>query len=115
MSKASTIIGYATTFHDPAIALIAGDYIFAESIERHAQCKRAINLDGFEYSWRAVRAALRAGNASLSKDVVVRTTWDNPKADEGIPPFIPPGIFRDMFSAIGAKDRSKVLNVPFTI
>jgi carbamoyltransferase len=75
MPTNSTILGHATTYHDPALAIISGDYVFAEAIERHTQCKRAQSLRAFHYSSRAVRAALSRAAAPLSRDVVVRTTW----------------------------------------
>src|ERR1700745_2846315 len=35
------IVGHANTIHDPAICLLLDDKLFAESLERHMQCKRA--------------------------------------------------------------------------
>jgi carbamoyltransferase len=40
-------IGLATTFHDPALAIVGpdGDVLYAEATERHLQTKRAINCE----------------------------------------------------------------------
>ena len=40
-------IGLATTFHDPAIAIIGpdGEVLFAEATERYLQYKRAPNCE----------------------------------------------------------------------
>lgn len=52
------IVGHGSTFHDPAIAVLDQDTIFAEGIERHTQCKHAINIFGLWYSWRPMLNAL---------------------------------------------------------
>ena len=36
------IIGHANSFHDPSIAIIKGDEIYAEAFERHTQRKISI-------------------------------------------------------------------------
>ena len=54
------IVGHANTFHDPAIAIIEGDNIFAEGIERHTQCKGGMDIVMLHYSWRAVLNAIKA-------------------------------------------------------
>ena len=46
------------TWHDPALAFAFGDHLFAEGVERHSQCKRALQVEGVWYSWRALRTAL---------------------------------------------------------
>ncbi|HIJ54488.1 MAG TPA: nodulation protein nolNO [Deltaproteobacteria bacterium] len=71
-------IGHANTFHDPSIAIIEGDQIFAEGIERHIQCKRAWENLRLWYSWRAVRKALNDLGLWPVKDadVVSVTSWD---------------------------------------
>lgn len=49
------IIGHANTWHDPAIAIGEGDELFAEGLERHTQCKRALDMPRLWYSWRTLR------------------------------------------------------------
>ncbi len=75
------IVGHANTFHDPAIVLIEGNQIFAEAIERHSQCKRAIEIPRLWYSWRAVHAALsNLGIKPISNaDIVTVSSWDYDK------------------------------------
>jgi carbamoyltransferase len=72
------LIGYANTFHDPAIALAQGDQIFAEAIERHAQVKRALWMAGMIYSVRPIKKSASALGFSLDQasEVSIRSTWD---------------------------------------
>lgn len=72
------IVGWANTFHDPAIAVIEGDRVFAEAIERHAQCKRALDVHRFWYSRRPLETGLRAVGIWPLEDaeLCVVTPWD---------------------------------------
>jgi carbamoyltransferase len=54
------LLGHANTWHDAAIAVNEGEGFFAEGIERHTQCKKALDLSGLWYSWRPLRAYLSA-------------------------------------------------------
>jgi carbamoyltransferase len=47
MTSPSYTIGLATTFHDPALAIIGpgGEIVFAEATERYLQYKRAPNCE----------------------------------------------------------------------
>lgn len=53
------LIGHAMTWHDSALALCCGERLFAEAIERHTQCKRALQAGGVWYSSRALQAGLK--------------------------------------------------------
>ncbi len=53
------LIGHANTWHDPALAIACGEEVFAEAIERHTQCKRALQMGGVWYSSRALQAGLK--------------------------------------------------------
>jgi carbamoyltransferase len=71
-----THIGYANTFHDPAIAVAVGDDVFAEGLERPYQLKRALWNPGFFYAVRQLKDNLKAiGFHNGHARVVVRTTW----------------------------------------
>lgn len=73
-------IGHANTWHDPALALSEGDRLYAEAIERHTRCKRALEMPKLWYSWRALRAFLEeAGSWPLENaDVVSLSSWSGP-------------------------------------
>jgi len=72
------IVGHANTFHDPAIAILEGDQVYAEGIERHIQCKRAWENLRLWYSWRDIRNALDTLGLWPVKDasVVSVSSWD---------------------------------------
>lgn len=53
----SLIIGHGSTFHDPAICLASDNFLYAEALERHTQCKRGMTSSLF-YSDRALVKAL---------------------------------------------------------
>jgi len=74
------LIGHASTWHDPALAVSEGDRLYAEAIERHTQCKRALEMPKLWYSWRALRAFLQdAGPWPLEDaDVVSLSSWSGP-------------------------------------
>jgi carbamoyltransferase len=74
----TVIVGHGSTFHDPAIAVIDGDVIFAEAFERHTQCKRSMNAHGLWYSWRPMLQALTELGVLPVEDaeVVFRTSWN---------------------------------------
>jgi len=76
-SRRRLVIGHANTWHDPAIAIGEGDRIFAEGIERHTQCKRALDMPRLWYSWRAVREYLSQAGAwpVVDADVVSISSW----------------------------------------
>ena len=40
-ARRQILVGHANTWHDPAFALADGERLFAEGVERHAQCKRS--------------------------------------------------------------------------
>jgi len=71
-------IGHANTIHDPAVAIVEEDRVFAEGFERHTQCKRAWEIQRLWYSWRAIRSALMHLELWPVKDahVVSATSWD---------------------------------------
>jgi carbamoyltransferase len=76
-TRRTILIGHANTWHDPAIALNEGDRFFAESVERHTQCKRALESTGLWYSWRSLRRFLASvGEFPLKDaDVLALTSW----------------------------------------
>jgi carbamoyltransferase len=84
--KRQLIIGHGNTFHDPAIAIIEGDKVFAEAIERHTQCKKAVEVHRLWYSWRAVKSALShlglwpVGDA----DVLSVSSWEYSRLKEAM-------------------------------
>lgn len=69
------IIGYANTFHDPAVAFCSNDKLFAEAIERPAQVKRALWMGSVHYALRSVRRALKDLGAGPHDDIMMRTSW----------------------------------------
>ena len=75
--RRSILVGHANTWHDPAIALNEGARFFAESVERHTQCKRALESTGLWYSWRSLRRFLAScGEFPLrDADVLALTSW----------------------------------------
>jgi carbamoyltransferase len=77
-SMRQLIVGWSNTFHDPAIAFIEGERVFAEAIERHAQCKRALDVYRFWYSRRPLETGLRSAGIWPvdNAEVSVVTTWD---------------------------------------
>lgn len=98
-SSATTILGHAVSLHDAALAIIEGDYVYAEGIERHLQCKSAHGFTGFDYSARPVRAALKLAGVKLTRDLTVRTTWPYREKQFDPPPEIPEGHFREWYEA----------------
>ncbi len=71
------IIGHANTWHDPAIAIAEDGHLFAEGLERHTQCKRAIDMPRLWYSWRPLKAWLSKTGPWPVEDanVVTISTW----------------------------------------
>jgi carbamoyltransferase len=69
------IVGYANTFHDPALAFSWNGRLFAEAMERPAQVKRALWMVGMHFAIRSVRRALKALGAERYESVVLRTSW----------------------------------------
>ncbi|RVU15347.1 carbamoyltransferase family protein [Methylobacterium oryzihabitans] len=67
-------LGLATTFHDPALALVGPDgaVLFAEATERYLQYKRAPNC---EPDSAPRMAGLLAAHLPAACEVVVATTW----------------------------------------
>jgi carbamoyltransferase len=67
-------IGLATTFHDPAIAIVSpdGEVIFAEATERHLQYKRAPNC---EPDSAPIMPKLLAKYLPPDAEVVIATSW----------------------------------------
>jgi carbamoyltransferase len=83
-SEPTTIlIGHGNTFHDPAVAVIRGDLVYAEALERHLQCKRALTSNGFFYSADILRRALtRLGVLPIEDaSVVYRSSWSERDLD----------------------------------
>lgn len=78
VSPRNIIVGHANTYHDPAIAVLAEDQIYAEAMERHVQCKRALEMGRLWYSGRALAAALaqRGIMPIENANVVSVSTWD---------------------------------------
>ena len=79
-------IGHANTFHDPSISIIEEDCIYAESIERHVQCKRALSISGIWYSWRAIRNAIEQMGILPVRDADITTlsSWEYEKLRAGM-------------------------------
>lgn len=67
-------LGLATTFHDPALALVGPDgaVLFAEATERYLQYKRAPNC---EPDSAPRMASLLARHLSAGAELVVATSW----------------------------------------
>lgn len=74
--KKRNYIGIATTFHDPAIAIINpdGELVFAEGTERYLQLKRAINCMPDEKN-RCEK--LIKQYCDKDADVVIGTSWSD--------------------------------------
>lgn len=72
------------TWHDPALAFDLDGQLFAEAIERHTQCKRALQVEGVWYSWRALKDAIRGLAGSWPEDVEVTALipWSSAVRDE---------------------------------
>jgi carbamoyltransferase len=70
-------IGLATTFHDPALAIVGpeGDILFAEAAERRSQEKRGINQQA--ESFLSMRETL-ARFCDPDAELIVATTWSLP-------------------------------------
>lgn len=72
--KKRNYIGIASTFHDPAVAIISGDgeLVFAEGTERYLQLKRAINCmpDEANRSAKLIR-----DYCDRQADLVISTSW----------------------------------------
>jgi carbamoyltransferase len=83
-SVPTIIVGHANTFHDPAIAVLAGDVVYAEAFERHLQCKRSIGSVGLFYSTDILHETLtRLGVLPVEKaEIVYRTSWAERGLDE---------------------------------
>ena len=77
-ARSTILVGHANTFHDSSLALVLRGEIFAESIERHMQCKRALGANLMWYSAAAIRETLsRAGAWPVTEgDVLKISTWD---------------------------------------
>lgn len=77
-TRNTILVGHANTFHDSSIALMLRGEIFAESIERHMQCKRALGANLMWYSSPIIRQALaRAGAFPVTAGNVLKiSTWD---------------------------------------
>ena len=71
-------IGLATTFHDPALAIVApdGSVVFAEAAERFLQYKRAPNC---EPDPAPRMGALIARHVPAGAEIVVATSWSRRK------------------------------------
>ena len=67
-------LGLATTFHDPALALVGpdGTLLFAEAAERFLQYKRAPNC---EPDAPARMAALLKDHVPPGSELVIASTW----------------------------------------
>jgi carbamoyltransferase len=76
--KRPIIVGHANSFHDSSIAIITDDKIYAESFERHTQCKMSTANFLMQYSWRSVKAALKNMGLSRPEDVnvIMLSSWD---------------------------------------
>jgi carbamoyltransferase len=74
-------VGHAGSIHDPAVAVIEGDCVFAEALERHTQCKRSWEMSRLWYSARPIRKALdRLGIAPMTDgEVEIANSWSDLK------------------------------------
>ncbi|MGU3538749.1 carbamoyltransferase family protein [Methylobacterium sp. A54F] len=70
-------LGLATTFHDPALALVGpdGDVLFAEGAERFLQYKRAPNCEP-DPAGRMI--GLLARHVPRGSELVIASTWSEP-------------------------------------
>lgn len=77
MSRRRIVLGHANTWHDPAIAVSEGEFLFAEGLERHTQCKRALDMPRLWYSWRPLRAWMsRMGQWPIDNaEIVSLSSW----------------------------------------
>lgn len=67
------IVGHANGWHDPAIAVLDGDQLFAEALERHTRCPRAVDMPRLWYSWPPLRSFLLANGPFPVRDASVST------------------------------------------
>ncbi|KPA17405.1 carbamoyl transferase [Candidatus Magnetomorum sp. HK-1] len=78
MKPRKIYIGHANSFHDPAIAIIENNAIYAEAIERHTQCKRAMEISRLWYSEKILKTALN--NLGIwpvkDADIINISSWD---------------------------------------
>jgi len=95
-SKRKIFIGHANTLHDPSITIIEGNKIYAEAIERHMQCKRAIESERLWYSWRSIKTALSHLEIMPVKDaeIIWGSPWNVNKYIEHKPGFDPVKFFQ---------------------
>lgn len=93
-------IGLATTFHDPAIAIVGpdGDILFAEATERYLQYKRAVNC---EPDTVTRMPALLKEYLEPDCEVIVATTWADQYAE-----------FLDRSAHIGQFDIANIVDLP---
>ncbi len=71
-------VGHGNSFQDPSIAVVEGGKVYAEAVERHTQCKRAVAVYGLHYSWRDVKKALESLEILPVQDATIAMldTWD---------------------------------------
>ena len=76
-SPRQIIVAHANTIHDPAICVIEGEEVFAESFERHMQCKRGWEANLY-YSARPLTNALKHRGIwpIVDAEIKVLSTWD---------------------------------------
>ena len=93
-------IGLATTFHDPALAIVGpnGDVLFAEATERFLQYKRAVNC---EPDTVTRMPDLLKEYLEPDAEVVVATTWSEQYTD-----------FLDRSAGVGQFDVSEITKLP---
>jgi len=74
------IFGNGSSYHDPAICILSDEFIFAEGLERHTQCKRAVT-SSLSYSNRAILKAFSDQRVFTDKDTKVTciNSWDPTK------------------------------------
>lgn len=79
------IVGQASSAHDGAVAILIDDEVYAEAFERPTQLKFAMRVLRHDYTWRAIRNALkRLGKFPVcDADLVFRTTWEHERTDVG--------------------------------
>jgi carbamoyltransferase len=83
----SLIVGHANSFHDGAIAVIADDIVYAEALERHMQCKRALGATTLFYSADNLQRTLKRLNILPVSEasVVYRSTWSERLLSRDVP------------------------------
>ena len=93
-------IGLATTFHDPALAIVGpdGDVLFAEATERFLQYKRAVNC---EPDTVTRMPDLLKEYLEPDAEVVVATTWSEQYTD-----------FLDRSAGVGQFDVAEITKLP---